>query len=90
MPKEFEDMVAALQRNGKTREQAYAIATANWKRQHQGKIPTHKAAEAREIPNVFPESNNSRNRLFFVNQETLLLKQILEELVKIRVVLEKN
>ena len=61
MPKKFDDMVKAIQDSGKSEQEAYAIATSQWKKSHNGKAPMHEDRElfnAEDMLKYNPETNS--------------------------------
>lgn len=50
MPKAFDDQVEAIKKSGKSEDEAYAIATASWKKSHGGKTPAESKKEEATSP----------------------------------------
>lgn len=49
MPKTFDDQVKAIKASRKSEDEAYAIATASWKKSHGGKTPAESKKEGSAI-----------------------------------------
>ena len=91
MPKEVMEQVRALMREGYPESRAYAIAVANYKRKH-GHPPRMHHKVAKSLAGVPPVSEatqtDNRNRQFVITPE-ILLQQQLDELRRIRQLLEQ-
>ena len=90
MPKEILEQVRALMQEGKTESQAYAIAVAAYERRHGHPPRMHKVfkSEAGVPPFKGATQTDNRNRSFVISPE-LIMQEQLEELRRIRELLDK-